>query len=183
MGFAVLADLKNQLNIPSSDTSNDAELTLYLNTSNEVCESLIGPSASTAFTEIQGTVDGSIVLMKRPLISVTSVTPITGNVLGTVLPSTAYLVDVNRGGLTISGYTGDFQVVYQAGWAVIPARATLMLIIIAQHLWETQRGGMAASVVSPQDTVSIPGLGFAIPKRAAELANTLNAPSTVPGIA
>ena len=101
MGFAVLADLKAQLNIPASDTSNDTELTLYLNASNEVAESLVGKSADTTFTEIRSTVDGSIILNQRPLISVTSVTPYNGTVLGTVLPATAYLVDVNLGGLAI----------------------------------------------------------------------------------
>lgn len=183
MGFAVLSDLKNQLNIPATDTSNDTELTVYLNAANEMCETLIGPSAATAFSEIQGTVDGGIVLMKRPLISVTSVTPYTSNVLGTVLPATAYLVDLNRNGLTITGYTGDFQVVYQAGWAVIPARATLAQIIIGQHLWETQRGGMVPSVVAAQDVVTIPGLGFAVPKRAIELLASLGGYVMVPGIA
>ena len=184
MGFAVLADLKNQLNIPSSDTSNDAELTDYLNASNEVAEALVGPSADTTFTELYETLNGNIIVMRRPLILVTSVTPMNGSQLGTVLPSTAYLVDKDRGGLTIvSGAMGTYTVVYHAGWAAIPARAKLGQLIVAQHLWRTQRGGMVPSVVSDEQLTMIPGLGFAIPNRAAELFASLSGPSMVPGIA
>lgn len=182
MAFAILADLKAQLNIPSSDTTNDTELQTYVDASNEVCEAMVGPSASTAFTELYGTLDGSIILMRRPLISVTSVTP---NITGAVaLPTTAYTVDTVRGGLQITAGTGgDYFVVYNAGWAAIPARAKLALLIIGQHLWSTQRGGMIPSVVASEETVVMPGFGFAIPKRASELLASLSGPSTVPGIA
>lgn len=182
MPFAVLADLKAQLNIPASDTSNDTELQTYVDASNEVCEAMVGPSASTAFSELYGTLNGSIILMRRPLISVTSVTP---NIVGApALAASAYTVDKDRGGLQINaGQPGDFIVVYNAGWAAIPARAKLALLIIGQHLWSTQRGGMIPSVVTPEETVQIPGFGFAIPRRAAELLASLGAPSTVPGIA
>ncbi len=182
MAFAVLADLKLQLNIPASDTSNDTEMQTFVDASNEVCEAMIGPSSSTAFTELRSTVDGAIILNRRPLISVTSVTP---NIVGAAaLLSTAYTVDVDLGGLQINASgSGDYIVVYQAGWATIPARAKLAQLIIGQHLWRTQRGGMVASVVADEQTVVIPGFGFAIPQRAAELLASLNAPSMVPGIA
>src|SRR5262249_39584464 len=173
-------DLKNQLNIPSTDTSQDTELTVYLNASNEIAESLIGPSSDTTFTELYGSSEGAIILMRRPLISVTSVTPLNG----TVLPTTAYTVDKHRGGLVINaGGNLDYTVVYHAGWSGIPARGLLGPVIIAQHLWETQRGGMNQSVVTAEELVSVPGMSFALPKRAIELLGSAGGPSMVPGIA
>lgn len=180
MGFAALADLKNQLNIPSSDTTNDTELTIYLNASNEVCEALVGPSASTSFSELYGADDGLLILMHRPVIAITSVTPTSG----AVLASTAYTLDKDRNAVQINaGLPGQWTVVYTAGWTSIPARAQLAQVIIGQHLWETQRGGMVPSAFAPQEMVTLPGMGFAIPRRAAELLASLGSPATVPGIA
>src|SRR5262249_56085969 len=103
--------------------------------------------------------------MRRPLVSVTSVTPVNG----TVLPATAYTVDKDRGGLTInSGGNIDYTVVYTAGWSAIPARGLLGQVIIAQHLWETQRGGMNPSLVA-EELLPAPRTSFPLPKRAVAL--------------
>lgn len=180
MGFATLAELKSQLNIPAADVSNDTELQIYLDASNDVVETMVGPSAVTTFTERYSTVNGSIITMRRPLVAVTSVTPDGG----AALAATAYIVDTVRGGLEIKNrLPGDYTIVYTAGWSAIPPRGKLAQLIIGQHLWRTQRGGMVASVVADEGLTPVPGVGFAIPNRAAELLQSLNSPHTVPGIA
>src|SRR5262249_60349999 len=105
--------------------------------------------------------------MRRPLISVTSVTTVNG----TVLPTTAYTVDKDRGGLVInSGGNLDYTVVYTAGWSAIPARGLLGQVIIAQHLWETQGGGMNQTLVTAEELGVAAGMSFALPERGIELA-------------
>jgi hypothetical protein len=185
MPFAALADLKNQLNIPQTDLSNDTELTDYLNAADGACAKRVGPSTVTTKTELQSsTFAGGIVLMKSPLVSVTSVTPIVGTVLQPAVDPSLYEVDLDRNGLVITGGGGqDYLITYTYGWATVPLQGKLACLMIAQHLWRTQRGGQVASVI-PDDTMSmVPGFGFAIPQSALELLNSLNDPSAVPGIA
>jgi hypothetical protein len=63
-------------------------------------------------------------------------------------------------------------VTYTAGYDDLPADVSGAIVLIAAHLWETQRGS-APSALALQDPngfdPSTPGLGFAIPNRAKEL--------------
>jgi hypothetical protein len=57
-----------------------------------------------------------------------------------------------------------------AGWGTeVPAPFGEAGRIILEHLWQTQRGPSARPTLGGEETVALPGFGFAIPNRAAEL--------------
>src|SRR5258705_12949115 len=76
MAFATLAEFKTQLNFPSTDTSKDTELTLYLDSANSAVEWMIGASASTSRTERLYSNNSRLLTSYRPIISITSVTAV-----------------------------------------------------------------------------------------------------------
>ncbi|MEU4590044.1 hypothetical protein [Micromonospora aurantiaca (nom. illeg.)] len=156
-----LAELKKQLN--RSDRADDLELQVHLDAAIEVVEDLVGPLTVREFTETH--CGPTLALNRRPLVSVMSVTGPGGLVLNDGL----YTVDTAAGTLTARwGARQDLTVVYRAGWSTIPAAYRLAVLIIAQHLWQTQHGG-GGRVLPGDDTIAMPGMGFAIPSRAVEL--------------
>lgn len=170
---ATLAEFKRHLNIPSSNTSNDTELTDVLTAASEIVEKIIGgPLAVTSFTQRYSTRDSVIVPNYRPLVSVTSITPD----YGTALDSSTYTVDTGAGTVSSSyGTWGSGTLVYTAGLSSIPYRVKLAGLIIGKHLWETQRGAGR-----PGDADEyVPPAGYAIPRRAQELLEY----DQIPGIA
>ena len=63
-----------------------------------------------------------------------------------------------------------FNVTYVAGWGVsVPPSMGMAARIILAHLWQTQRGAVSPPLMGGEETVVLPGFGFAIPNRAAEL--------------
>jgi hypothetical protein len=51
----------------------------------------------------------------------------------------------------------------------MPAAFNVAARIILQHLWETQHGPSARPSMGGEETMIMPGWGFAIPNQAAEL--------------
>lgn len=177
-----LAELKQQLN--RSDTIDDAELQTYLYAATEWVESVIGgPLAPTTFTETH-TIDSYLIApRRRPLVSVTSITPY----LGSALDPSTYTVDTDSSVIRLRVWwcgQHELSVVYKAGLSTIPERVKLAGLIVAAHLWQTQnnlRGGSARSIsnlVGQTEEVMMTGLGFAIPKRAMDLL----APDLIPRV-
>jgi hypothetical protein len=169
---ASMEEFKAHLN--RTDIADDLELRTHLTAATDWVEDTIGgPVAPTSYTETHCDVTDSIVPRKRPLISVTSITPY----LGTALSTDAYRADTDLGIIYLRWSTGhEYTLVYRAGLSVIQERVKLGGLIVAAHLWETQNGFAGRRNI---DEFSQTGLGFAVPNRARELL----AHSTVGGVA
>jgi hypothetical protein len=178
-----LQDAKDALNIPQADTSQDAEIQAYIATIGTSLEGLTGgPVVNRAVTAERCTFLGwyqALQVRQRPLVSVTAVTSVKS---GTAVDISGGL-DISAAGRTFrkkdgTPFSSDSMVVlvdYVAGWGTsVPAALNIFARIVLQHLWESQRGPLAMPMAGEQP-VMVPGFGFAIPARAAELLQgTLN---------
>ena len=176
-----LQDAKDMLNIPQSSTKNDAELLSWIATIESSLEGMTGgPLVNRQITERVEATSGFTVLCvrQRPLVSLQSVVNV-GSGLPLALTDMTDL-DPNAGtirrrlGWPFFGpfyqYLPIFSVTYTAGWGTaVPAAFSSAARIIVRHLWDTQRGAAPAPMMGGDETVMIPGFGYAIPNRAAEL--------------
>ncbi|MDW3849659.1 phage gp6-like head-tail connector protein [Micromonospora sp. BRA006-A] len=164
-----LAQVKKQLNIDPADTSQDEELSGYIDAVTEVVEDIVGPVLPRTVTETHTGGAGTLILRRPPVISVTAVVE-----NGTTLADGAWQVDPETGILTRSGarWAGTVAVTYRAGRTVTPPSIRLAAKELAQVNFRPQLGGD----YSPFDTDSaeegVPGevrLGFFVPRRVREL--------------
>ncbi len=176
-----LADAKDQCNIPQATTANDAELQSYVATIESDLEQYTGgPIVNRQVTERVEATAGqtALVLRQRPLVSLVSVVSVAS---GQALSLTD-LTDLDKNasivrralGLPLFGpffqWLPNFNVTYVAGWGTsVPAAFNTFARIVVQHLWQTQHGPQTLPAMGGQETVTVPGFGFAIPNRAAEL--------------
>jgi hypothetical protein len=163
--FASPDDVKAHLNITKA--INDDELTLMLDSASENVVKLVGSFDAEAVTERVTANGGTVVLARRPASGVSLADSSGSAVVGfTVNSAAGLLYDVPP---TCSPLTAT----YTAGDGVVPASVTLATVIIAAHLWKTQRGPASSSgplAATPDDDLStVPGLGYAIPTLALEL--------------
>lgn len=179
-----LADAKDHLNIPAALTTHDTMIQVWLDTIDESVEQAIGgPVVTRSVTERVEASDAgrALLLRKRPVVAVTSVTSVATS---TALAVTDVEVDSNsntvrrRSGLPFDAYAAVgppvFTVVYTAGLGLaVPAQVSAAARIILDHLWETRRGPSARPTVAADETVQTFGMGFAIPNRALELLGAL----------
>lgn len=170
---ATLAEFKTHLN--RGDATDDTELTFFLTAASQWVEYTIGgPLDVQAFTEIHWVSGATIVPRKRPVVSVTSITPDQGSALS----SSSYFI--NAGTNTIEfryGVTRNWHtLVYTAGLSSILDRQKLAGLEVARHLWLVQNG--TAGRGFPEDDLMMTSMGFAVPRRAAELLQA----DRVPGI-
>lgn len=169
MPILTLAEAKAQLNI--TGTADDAELQTYLDAVEAVVDQICGPVINRTVTE---TVRGweSVALSSPPVVALTSLVSIytsgpSFDVAGLHVDGPSGIVRRKDLGLF---YGGPFTAVYTAGrGATAPPNINLAARIIVQHLWRTQRGGMAPSVLGDDGTSQLAGVGFAVPNRALEL--------------
>jgi hypothetical protein len=163
--FATLADVKAHLN--KTTTAADGELTLMLDAAEDVVRSLVGSFAPVTVTERVAVTGGTVLLSRVPTGAVTLTDADGTAVTGFVTSAEArvlYEVATWRSHLTAS---------YPAGAGAVPPAVTLATVIIAAHLWETQRG-TSPSALALQQPDADPGAfvgsaGYAIPSRAKEL--------------
>jgi len=172
-----LAEAKNHL-APSAAaatawTGDDDELRNFLQAVTEVVESKVGPCVRRTVTQRVADQGCRIVLNQAPVISVTSVTSVwTGgpNWAGSslVVDTDAGIVDTQLGAVPF--YYGPWDVVYVTGRAVVPERTLHAAKELLRHLWETQRGQLAAPVLGGGDTFTTSsGFAFSIPNRVTEM--------------
>lgn len=175
-----LSDAKDMLNIAQSDTSQDSEIASFIATIESSLERFTGgPIINRSVTERVEATDGLTVLClrQRPLVSLTSVVSVGS---GEPLPIND-MTDLDKNASTVRRALGlpfygpffqwlpIFTVTYVAGWGTtVPAAFNTAARMILQHLWQSQRGAMALPMAGVE-TVTLPGFGFAIPNRAAEL--------------
>ena len=162
-GFPSLDDLKKHLNITRS--TDDDELLLMLDAANELVGSIVGPFDAATVTERVPVVGSAVLLSRVPAGSVVLTDPAGSEVTGGTVSAAARVVyDV------LTGY-GSVTAEYDTGGTDVPAAVGLATLIIAGHLWETQRGAAPVGPLAAADDTSLlaPGVGYAIPNRAKEL--------------
>lgn len=159
--FITLEELKKHLNIPAAKTVDHVELELARGSAEEGVEFLVGPVIHATVTEtVHPSRSGVAVLAKCPVVSVTSV--LSNGV------SVTHALNAEAGIISGLPWAGDLVVTYTVGRTVLPDSIRLAALIIAAHLWDTQRGP-ATSPLQEEETTEVPGLGYAVPNRALEL--------------
>ncbi|MEU4348305.1 hypothetical protein [Streptomyces sp. NPDC023838] len=185
MALLTLAEAKAQLDIQT--TADDVELLAYIESLTAVIENLVGPVEPRTVTEtIHGNGSTTMVLGQRPVLSLTSLTPILS--AGLPLDVAALALDPGTGELSrLDGRYfggGPWTVTYQAGRADIPATINVAARILLQHLWRTQYGASRAlGGVGGGDDYSVnepvPGWGYAVPNRVLQLLEPYKLPPAV----
>jgi hypothetical protein len=167
-----LAEVKAHLNI--TGTGSDDELRNFLAGATELIETKVGPCVRrTVTSRIAASNGGSIALPVYPVLSVTSVTSTTP---GGPTWTTAQLdVDGDAGIVSVlptapAFWWGPWDVVYVAGRQVIAERFLHAAKELLRHLWETQRGAAAPSVLQGEEIFTTSaGFAFSVPRRVLEL--------------
>ncbi len=172
-------DAKEMLNIPQATTTADAELDAFIATIESSLERFTGgPLVNRSVTERAEMVSGqtAILVRQRPLVSVTQILSASG---GPVDISGGLDLDVNAGIIRrklgfpfIVPWFGlpQVTVIYVPGWGTaVPAAFSTVARITLQHLWTTTRGSVSLPMQGGDETVMVPGFGFAIPRAAADL--------------
>lgn len=168
-----LDEAKAQLNITTD--VHDVELQFFVDAAIRVVERLAGAVVPRTVTEVARQRGGqaSLMLMARPVLSVTSLTALRD---GSVYDVSALYVDNPLAGIVrrrddgaITG--GPWTAVYRAGRDEVPEQIGLAARMLVEHLWETQRGAAQVNppALSVDDSMSVPGVWFAIPNKIREL--------------
>jgi hypothetical protein len=176
-----LQDAKDMLNIPQATTSYDTEIQSWIATIETSLEGFTGgPLVNRSVVE-RCELDGSQTVLQvrqRPLVSVTSIVSVAS---GQALDLTGGLdIDPNAGTIRRKlayPFYGPYwswlpvmTVTYIAGWGTsVPAAFNSAARIILDHLWETQHGPSVRPSMGGAELAQVPGFGFSIPNRAAEL--------------
>jgi hypothetical protein len=154
-------------------TGDDDELRNFLAAVTEVIESKVGACVRRTVTQRVSEPGRTLVLNTRPVLSVTSVTSVwSGGPSWTtsqlVVDGDAGTVDTQYGAIPF--WWGPWDVVYQAGRAVVAERHIHAAKEQLRHLWETQRGQLQGGALAEgeQFTTST-GLTFSIPNRVLEM--------------
>jgi hypothetical protein len=184
MALPTVADLKVHLNVPAAATADDAEMADALDAAVEIVADIVGPLESTTVTEIHRGLHSNVLVLRRmPAASITTVS-IRSGVTSTAQTLSDYELDPATGivrNVYGGGFFGDYVIEYESGSAVLPASVRLAVLIVAAHLWETQRmplqndsqpAGFGGGEV-PMPT----SRGYALPNRALELLRPYSFPS------
>jgi hypothetical protein len=169
LALCSLAVAKRHINIDSDEVVDDEELRVHIEAATGAVERHRGEVVARRTFTVEAT--GGQLLSLRPVISVTSATPVDGG--GAIDVSGAdWLPDPATGLVTIPDGTARSTVLVVAGYRVVPDEFILAAEIIAAHLWETQRARAVGSITGlpGEEAVLTPsGMGFAIPSRAITL--------------
>lgn len=195
-----LASVKAHLNIPTADTTRDAELQGFILAAADLARDVVGPVTAEQHTEWHNGGHPTLTVDWLPLASVQSVTEyigptawvLTEQPLGSSTDAYGYSVDTDRGQITRRA-VGDavcfplgvknVKVVYTAGrGGAIPWTVRLGALELIRHLYQlTQQVGrrrFGGAALDGEGAV-VPS-GFALPARVLELWKPFNRP---PGVA
>ena len=182
MPLPTVADLRPHIN--STSTADDEELANHLDAAVEMVAGIVGPiDAPAAVTETHRDVSSDVLILRRmPVVSLTAVSSRVG-ATSTALTLADYELDAASGlvrAVDGSRFYGTFVVSYTSGREALPASIRLAILIIAAHLWETQRGSSPSPLSLQQqefEQTAPVGVGYAIPSRARELLAAYVSPS------
>lgn len=191
-----LAEDREILKLPATDTSKDSVIRGYSQAVTEWIEYVCGPVVTQQVTEIVRA-QGSVFILSKPPVRTDMGTTFsdpnrrdgsTTNGLVSVTPLLTYgfmydlstlLVDGPRGIVRMYAglpffYSGDpysqYQVTYWAGRKIIPWGIYEAHKIALKHVYGVNRGGMAGAGSMAADEETTPtGFGFSVPNRAIEL--------------
>ena len=165
--------VKAHLNM-SGVTIDDAELETVIAAAVSLTEDLIGPVIPRTVTETFNGGTNQIVLRTVPVLTVTSVNELLGQVQFTETADVRgssyalYGYQLDDGGILtkhLSGWPAPFfpgirnvQVIYTAGRATLPAKIQLGIAELVRHLWQTQQGSRSRQAqpgdyAAPPDTI------------------------------
>lgn len=192
-----LAEEREILKLPASDTSQDSVIRGYSQAVTEWIEYVCGPVVTRQVSEVVRA-QGAVLILSKPPIRTDMGTTLdasnrrdgsTTNGIVSVIPLMTYgfmyeldqlLTDGPKGIVRQSAglpffYSGDpfsqFLVTYWAGRKIIPWGIYEAHKIALKHVYGVNRGGMAAqsaSMAADEETTPT-GLGFSVPNRAVEL--------------
>lgn len=171
MAAPTLADAKAQLNISSTNTTQDAEITLYLSAAQSMIERRVGTFTVQSWTETITTHANDLLVSHRPLVSITSVTPALKSFPTFDVTTLGFDGPAGRIYRTDLGtLAGSYVVTYTAGLSAVSDNVRLATLIALQHLWKTQRGGSSRPGLGQSDEFQAnTGAGYALPWMAVEL--------------
>ena len=162
MALVTLGDTKLQLNIPTSDTTQDVELLSYIDAATAVVEWITGPITPRQY--VNEVHDGGypfVMLFNPPVLSVDSVIEYLGRIAYTITPqplgstvdnygysldapATGKLTRRSGAGTPMSWLGGRSSVIvsYTAGRVAVPADVRLAALLDIQDVWQkSQQGG------------------------------------------
>ena len=191
IGIVSLDDAKYHLNIPSTDVSQDAELSRMIDAAADLCEQYVGVVLGRR-TYTNELYDGNAEFIRLQNPKAISITSVYEN--NALLNSGQYALDptgqrlfrVGSGTLYAtnsygywSGGMQNIKVTYVAGYVNPPAAAKQGVLEVIRHLWTTQRGSMSVMGrnLAGDETYSTPT--YSLPRRAMELLD----PTSLPGLA
>lgn len=200
--FITVQDAKDSLNIPASDTSNDAELPAFINAATPVIEDIVGPVAKRQIVgELHDGNSPTIRLNWLPVFSVDQVTESYGGTLYTLTQasrpylSTAYSYTVNltlgrltrrvaAGGITpFRGGNDSISVDYTVGYATLITDVAPNVVLatkeLVRHQWQASQQGGRPGFGTDVPMTTTPR-GFAVPNFVVELLKPTRRP---PGMA
>lgn len=184
-----LSDLKDQLNISTTDTTGTAKLRRFIQSAGDVVKNIVGPVLPESRNY---TVDGGglfLVMPQRWVISITSMIEtisvvnytLTEQPLGSSLNNYGYTWDRGGGKVTRRGAGGaaipfaagvmNVSCTYMAGMSTIPQDITDAAGELIRHWWangqQPWRGAFPGG--GGDDSGTQPIMGFAIPNRVIEM--------------
>lgn len=164
---ASLEEFKDHLgrNAPT-DYANDSALRGCLMSSTDWVEWRIGgPLSVQTFTEMVAPAGVWLIPTRRPVVSITSLTPEFGSAIDV---ANAIVMDTNRNAFRLRWGTLAtwYTMVYRAGLSTILERHKFAGLELARHLWLVRNGTSGRGY--PGDEVAVP-MGFAVPRRVDEL--------------
>jgi len=191
LGIVGLAEMKEYLNIPATDTTVDEELRSFIDAGSDLAESYVGQvlgrrtftnelyDGGTEFIRIRNPKALSIISVYENDALVSSsnyVLDYTGQRLYRIGSGTLYAT--NSYGYWTAGMN-NVKITYVAGYVNPPMAAKQGVLVIVKHLWETQRGAMnvMGRVLGGDELYSTPT--YSLPRRAMELLD----PTSFPGMA
>lgn len=165
-----LAELNDFLNVTDSSAAGDEERWGRLLAATEMVEQRVGAMRIRAVTETVRARNGVLELTAWPILDVTSVEL-------SEVPVTLSTLDVDDVAGTICAETGPrlcgkYVVEFTVGRVDIPAALSEATLVVAEQLYQSQRGPSAALKYTPTGSESAPlnyPRGFAWPSRALEL--------------
>lgn len=178
MALPTVTDFKAHLNLPTADTSQDNELGEVLDAAIELASEIAGTLGAGTVTEVHRGVNSPLLVLRQmPAQSLTSISVRYATGIEEPLTLEDYELDGATGIVRLvngSRFYGTFVVEYAAGSDTISAATRLGILIIAAHLWETQRMPMQGEVQPVGfgggiDAVTPMSRGYALPNRAIEL--------------
>lgn len=183
--FAIsLAEAREALNLPATDTSQDAELRLFIAAATWVIEDITGPIIGTAsYTEQHHPSGSRIVLYQARPVTFTSVKEYDGSTVTTlskvatpdvatddtftVDEATSILTRRTNGGAEVD-FAPEVWVTYTAGTTATPTNVVLAARELVQRSFgESQQGGLPAFEGEPErdEPLASTPSGFLVPER------------------